>query len=313
MHRIDRDDRGGEAGERFQQVPHRGDLVRFLLHGDLPENRADAVRQRRDQMRGLPALALRAADGLPVDRDDQPPAGELADPRVLASLAVAAEKRGWDGFFVWDHIVYRAPVRAVADPWVALAAVACVTSSLRIGPLITPLARRRVHKVARETVTLDLLSSGRLTLGVGLGGTRNGELEPFGEVVDPIERARLLDQGLDDLVRYWAGEFQPVPVQQPRIPVWVAAVWPHRRPVRRALRWEGVFPIGLPGPEALAELTGEIRESRRADHPFDVVVDIAPGDDAEPWVRAGATWIVTDFGMQPTEAEVREVIDTGLG
>lgn len=241
------------------------------------------------------------------------PFGELADPRVLAGLAVAAEERGWDGFFVWDHIVYRAPVRAVADPWVALAAVACATSSLRIGPLITPLARRRVHKVARETVTLDLLSSGRLTLGVGLGGTRNGELEPFGEVVDPIERARLLDQGLDDLVRYWAGEFQPVPVQQPRIPVWVAAVWPHRRPVRRALRWEGVFPIGLPGPEALAELTGEIRESRRADHPFDVVVDIAPGDDTEPWVRAGATWIVTDFGMQPTEAEVREVIDAGPG
>jgi alkanesulfonate monooxygenase SsuD/methylene tetrahydromethanopterin reductase-like flavin-dependent oxidoreductase (luciferase family) len=241
------------------------------------------------------------------------PFGELADPRDLAELAVAAEERDWDGFFVWDHIAYRAPVRAVADPWVALAAVACVTRSLRIGPLITPLARRRVQKVARETVTLDLLSSGRLTLGVGLGATRNGELEPFGEVVDPIERARLLDQGLNDLVRYWAGEFQPVPVQQPRIPVWVAAVWPHRRPVRRALRWEGVFPIGLPGPEALAELTGEIREARPADNPFDVVVDIAPGDDTEPWAQAGATWIVTDFGMQPTKAEVREVIDAGPG
>ena len=241
------------------------------------------------------------------------PFGELADPRVLAEVAVAAEERGWHGFFVWDHIVYRPPVRAVADPWVALAAVACATSSLRIGPLITPLARRRVHKVARETVTLDLLSSGRLTLGVGLGGTRNGELEPFGEVVDPIERARLLDQGLDDLVRYWAGEFQPVPVQQPRIPVWVAAVWPHRRPLRRARRWEGVFPIGLPGPEALAELTGEIREARRAGDPFDVVVDIAPGDDTEPWAQAGATWIITDFGMQPTKADVREVIEAGPG
>ena len=172
-----------------------------------------------------------------------------------------------------------------------------------------------MHKVARETVTLDLLSSGRLTFGVGLGGGRNGELEPFGEVVDPVERARLLDQGLDDLVRYWAGEFQPVPVQQPRIPVWVAAVWPHRRPVRRALRWEGMFPIGLPGPEALAELlaelTGEIRGARPAAEPFDMVVDIAPGDDADPWARAGATWIVTDFGMQPTTAEVREVIDAG--
>ena len=110
---------------------------------------------------------------------DLAPFGELADPRVLAELAIAAEERGWDGFFVWDHIVYRAPVRAVADPWVALAAVACATNRLRIGPLITPLPRRRVHKVARETVTLDLLSSGRLTLGVGLGSARNGELEPY--------------------------------------------------------------------------------------------------------------------------------------
>ena len=95
--------------------------------------------------------------------------------------------------------------------------------------------------------------------------------------------------------------------------MWVAAVWPHRRPVRRALRWEGVFPIGLPGPGALAELTGEIQEARPADNPFDVVVDIAPGDDTEPWAQAGATWIVTDFGMQPTKAEVREVIDAGPG
>jgi alkanesulfonate monooxygenase SsuD/methylene tetrahydromethanopterin reductase-like flavin-dependent oxidoreductase (luciferase family) len=199
---------------------------------------------------------------------DVPPFGELADPRVLAGLAAAAEERGWDGFFVWDHIAYRAPVRAVADPWVALAAVACATSRLRIGPLITPLSRRRVHKVARETVTLDLLSSGRLTLGVGLGRARNGELEPFGEVADPRERARRLDQGLDDLARYWGGEFEPVPVQRPRIPVWVAAEWPHRRPVRRALRWDGLFPIRLPGPAALAELTGEVREARPAADPF---------------------------------------------
>ena len=63
----------GEAGERFQQVPHCGDLVGLLVHGDLAEDRADAVRQRRDQVRGLPVLVLRAADGLAVDGDDQPP------------------------------------------------------------------------------------------------------------------------------------------------------------------------------------------------------------------------------------------------
>jgi alkanesulfonate monooxygenase SsuD/methylene tetrahydromethanopterin reductase-like flavin-dependent oxidoreductase (luciferase family) len=244
---------------------------------------------------------------------DVAPFEQLADPRVLAELAAAAEERGWDGFFVWDHIVYRAPVRAVADPWVALAAVACATSRLRIGPMVTPLSRRRVHKLARETVTLDLLSSGRLTLGVGLGSARNGELEPFGEVADPRERARLLDHGLDELARYWGGEFQPVPLQSPRIPVWVAAEWPHRRPVRRALRWDGVFPTGLPGPEELAGLASEIRESRPAGDPFDVIVAIPPGDDPVPWERAGATWTVTDFGIQPTTAEVRRVIDAGPG
>src|SRR3984885_11110779 len=152
------------------------------------------MRRRRRELDRVAAETARVKHAI-----DVAPFGELADPRVLAELAIAAEERGWDGFFVWDHVAYRAPVRAVADPWVALAAVACATSRLRIGPLGTPLSRRRVHKLAPETATLDLLSSGRLTFGVGLGVERNNELEPFGEVVDPRERARLLDQGLDDL------------------------------------------------------------------------------------------------------------------
>ena len=117
------------------------------------------------------------------------PFDELADPNTLAALAASAEAHGWDGLFVWDHVRYRAPVRAVADPWVALAAVAAATDRIRLGPLVTPLARRRVQKLARETVTLDHLSRGRLVLGVGLGSDRNGELGPFGEVVDLRERA----------------------------------------------------------------------------------------------------------------------------
>ena len=115
----------------------------------------------------------------------------LADPLVLAELARSAEDHGWDGFFVWDHVAYRAPTRAVADPWVALSACATATERLLLGPMVTPLSRRRVQKLARETVTLDQLSRGRLVLGVGLGSDRNGELEPFGEVVDPRARAPL--------------------------------------------------------------------------------------------------------------------------
>jgi alkanesulfonate monooxygenase SsuD/methylene tetrahydromethanopterin reductase-like flavin-dependent oxidoreductase (luciferase family) len=238
------------------------------------------------------------------------PFDELVDPRTLAELAGSAEQHGWNGFFLWDHIAYRSPVRALADPWVALAAIACATERLRLGTMVTPLSRRRIHKLARETVTLDHLSRGRMTLGVGLGVEGNGELEPFGEVVDARERAVLLDAGLDALARFWGGDFEPVPVQQPRIPVWVAARWPNRRPLKRAARWDGVFPIDLPGPDALAELSDEVRRLR-GEEPFDLVITEPPGSDLGPWAQAGATWALTGFSRHPREAEVREAIAAG--
>jgi alkanesulfonate monooxygenase SsuD/methylene tetrahydromethanopterin reductase-like flavin-dependent oxidoreductase (luciferase family) len=242
------------------------------------------------------------------------PFDELADPWVLVELAVAAESCGWDGVFLWDHIVYRPPVSAVADPWVALSAIAARTERLRLGPMVTPLSRRRVQKVARETVTLDHLSRGRFTLGVGLGSSNTAELEPFGEVSDPRERARLLDERLSRLAELWDGAFQPRPVQQPRIPVWVAGRWPKRRPLERALEWDGFFPIELPGPDALAELAGEIAQKRPAGAtPFDLVVEIEPGEDAAPWVQAGASWVLTGFDRQPRIEAVRQAIEAGPG
>jgi alkanesulfonate monooxygenase SsuD/methylene tetrahydromethanopterin reductase-like flavin-dependent oxidoreductase (luciferase family) len=238
------------------------------------------------------------------------PFDELADPRLLAELARAAESVGWGGVFLWDRIAYPPRERAVADPWVALSAIASATDTLRLGPMVTPLARRRVQKLARETVTLDYLSNGRLTLGVGLG---NGDdLEPFGEAVDPRERGRLLDEGLDRLGGFWSGGFRPLPLQRPRIPVWVAASWPNRRPVRRAVRWDGLFPIDLPGPEGLAELAGEVRRARAgSDAPFDLVVEVPPGAEVGPWEAAGATWVLTSIDPQPPEPEVRAVVHAG--
>jgi alkanesulfonate monooxygenase SsuD/methylene tetrahydromethanopterin reductase-like flavin-dependent oxidoreductase (luciferase family) len=241
------------------------------------------------------------------------PFEELADPRLVAELAARAEGSGWDGFFVWDHVAYREPVKAVADPWVTLAAVALATERLRLGPLVTPLPRRRPHQLARETVTLDRLSGGRLVLGVGIGSDRSGEFDAdrFGEEGNPRARARLLDDGLLRLQAYWEGGFEPSPVQQPRIPVWVAARWPHRRPLARAARWDGLFPIDLPGPEALAELAAEVDALRDRPGSFDLVVTNPPGTDPAPWIEAGATWCLTGFGPQPTASEVRAAIDAG--
>ena len=239
------------------------------------------------------------------------PFGELADARRLARLAEEAEAHGWDGFFVWDHLVYTA-TRELADPWVAMTAIACATERVRIGALVTPTPRRRVQKLARETVTLDRLSGGRLVFGVGIGGDRHGEFEPFGDPGDPRERARRLDADLERLVELWGGEFEPPPAQQPRIPIWVAGRWPNRRPMRRAARWDAIFPVDLPGPEALAEMVAAVGELRAgATGPFDFVVENPAGTDPGPWERAGATWCLSAFGAAPTEAEVRDAIGAG--
>ena len=240
------------------------------------------------------------------------PFDELADARTLAELAARAEGRGWDGFFLWDHVDYRPPVRALADPWISLAAIAMATERVTLGPLITPPARRRAHKLARETVTLDHLSGGRLVFGAGLGSDNSGEFTRFGEEEDARARAAALDEGLESLRAYWDGEFEPQPLQQPRIPVWLASRYPNRRPLRRAARWDGLFPIDLPGPEGLAELVADVTELRgESTDPFEIVVDNPPGTEVEPWVAAGATWCLTGFSAQPSLDEVGEAIDAG--
>jgi alkanesulfonate monooxygenase SsuD/methylene tetrahydromethanopterin reductase-like flavin-dependent oxidoreductase (luciferase family) len=232
------------------------------------------------------------------------PFGELADPALVATLALETEAAGYDGFFVWDHVAYREPVTHIADPWVTLAAVAVLTEQVTIGPLVTPLARRRPHQLARETVTLDRLSGGRLVLGVGLGPDTTGEFDParFGEEGDPRERARLLDAGLAKLQGYWDGGFEPGPVNG-TIPIWAAARYPNRRPLQRAARHDGVFPIDLPGPEALAEYVAGLDG--------EVVVTNPPGTDPAPWEAAGATWCLTGFGTEPTADAVRSALYAG--
>jgi len=138
----------------------------------------------------------------------------------------------------------------------------------------------------------------------------------------PPERIRLaasIERGLDDglarLAEFWDGEFLPKPVQEPRIPVWAAARWPARRPLRRAARWDGLFPIEVPSPDDLATLAAELLELRReaglGDRPFDLVAEVEPGAPTRAWAEAGATWVFTGFGYQPRAADVREAIEQG--
>lgn len=88
--------------------------------------------------------------------------GKAISARALANLARTAEDAGWDGFFLWDHILAGRTTRnPMVDPWVSLAAMAVATERIRLGTMVTPLSRRRPWKLARETVTLDHLSGGR--------------------------------------------------------------------------------------------------------------------------------------------------------
>jgi alkanesulfonate monooxygenase SsuD/methylene tetrahydromethanopterin reductase-like flavin-dependent oxidoreductase (luciferase family) len=250
---------------------------------------------------------------------------ELADPVVLARLAVRAEEKGWDGVFLWDHVVYRPPIAAATDPWIALAAMAAATRRIELGPMVTPLARRRPWIVARQAVALDHLSGGRFVLGLGLGlDSSGGELSRFGEETDDRRRAAMLDEGLTVLAGLLAGErvdhhgehyrvqdvqFLPRPVRQGGIPVWLAARWPNRRPVARALRHDGVFLIDTADP---ADLTGIVAQAADLGRPFEVVVEGSPGDPVEAWAAAGATWWLTGFdAFTATVAAVEAAIDTG--
>lgn len=270
---------------------------------------------------------------------------EYGDPRLLVELAQEAEGAGWDGFFLWDHLQPEARLHLpVVDPWIALAAVATVTSRVRIGALVTPLARRRPWKVAREAVTLDHLSNGRLVLGVGLGEPPEGDFATFGEDPSPRVRAGKLDEGIEILLGLMSGEpvhfqgayyqvegatFLPRPVQSPRIPIWVGGAWPHRRPMRRAARLDGIFPdkVGVDWekgeimtPADLAEIVAFIRAERPTSAPFDVVLGGAtPGDDpaaaaakVAAYAAVGLTWWIEGInGLRGPLATMRQRIRQG--
>lgn len=254
--------------------------------------------------------------------------GPLAEPATVVALAARVEETGWHGFFVWDHVNWRAPIEAVADPWITLAAVAAATESLIIGPMVTPLPRRRPVKVARETVTLDRLSAGRLVLGAGLGSDRFGnEFSKTGDEIDDRRRAAMLDESLSILTGAWSGlpvhhrgthytvddlRFLPKPVQ-PTIPVWIAGFPTHQKPLQRAARYQGYFPVNLDSADQLAEAVGALAEIRGgAVGPFDVTVPLAPDTDFDPYVDAGATWWATDFDPEELSLDrIRSVIDAG--
>jgi alkanesulfonate monooxygenase SsuD/methylene tetrahydromethanopterin reductase-like flavin-dependent oxidoreductase (luciferase family) len=250
------------------------------------------------------------------------PNAGCCDARTLAELAQLAEYAGWDGIFLEDYIVHQgASDVPTYDPWVALAAMALRTQRIRIGTTVTPLSRRRPWKLAREAVTLDHLSNGRLILGVGLGDLNDPGFAQVGEVTGNKQRAQMLDEALDILLGLWSGEpfsyngeyFQirnltllPTPLQKPRIPIWVGGNWPHQGPLRRAARCDGFCggkehaedePWCL-SPAEVRDIKAAIERQRTTNAAFDIALGGA--ERSNDWeqervtikslAEAGATW-----------------------
>ena len=244
--------------------------------------------------------------------------------RTFGEYAFEAEAAGWDGIFIPDAIEIgtKSATFPWFDPWVVLAGMAMRTERIRIGTFITAVSRRRPWKLARETVTLDHLSGGRLVLAVGLGAAEHdGGFYKVGEAMDLKVRAKLLDEGLEILAGLWKGKpfsfsgehyrvqkmkMLPVPVQSPRIPIWVVGVWPKPKSMQRALRWDGIIPQKYQAsgsditmaPADIRAIKTYIEEQRPQPAPFEIVVGgSTPGGNRKraveivrPFVEAGATW-----------------------
>jgi len=251
--------------------------------------------------------------------------GAFAEPQVFAELAAEGEAAGWDGLYIWDHILIEDGT-PMGDPWIAMAAAAVATERIRFGPMVTPIPRRHPWKLSREIVSLDHLSGGRIDFGVGIGTPPETEYESFGHDSDSRVRADKLDEGLEILKGLWTGEpfsfdgvyyqlqertFVPAPVQQPRVPVWVAATWPNKRPFRRAAQWDGVFPLKV-GEESfvdmtyddIAEILAYTRAHRLSDDPFEFVAGNrdAASHSIEDLERAGVTWMFYNLWDMSSES-----------
>ncbi len=260
-------------------------------------------------------------------------------PRAGANLVREAEQAGWDGAFLGDAIWCQ-------DPMICLAAAAMVTERIRLGTLVTPVPLRIPWKLASESLALDHLSNGRVTLGLGAGAVWMGWQAFPDEVTDKKARAEMLDETIDILTLLYQRKqfdydgrhyhvkltqmdlqhFPPRPVQQPRIPLWVVGVWPRMKSMQRVLKADGLLmnKINAQGqfenvlPADLREVKAYIEANRTLTTPFDYVAEGATKgmslqqaqDAVGPWAEAGATWFI-DGLWNMDEAEVLAHIRRG--
>ena len=182
-------------------------------------------------------------------------------------LALAAEAADLDGLFRSDH--YRSIVRGEPagslDAWATLAALAARTERIRLGTMVSPVTFRHASVLAKNAVTVDHISGGRVELGIG-AGWYEAEHESYGFPFG-TQRARVdeLDRQLAEIVRQWtlAEDIMPRPVQSPRPPIIVGGK-AKPRTVAAAIRHADEYNTTFPSVEEARERALVVRDAARA-------------------------------------------------
>jgi hypothetical protein len=196
--------------------------------------------------------------------------------------------------------------------------------------MITPVPLRQPWKIASESLALDRLSNGRLILGLGAGAVWMGWQGFPGAVIETKARAEMLDETIEILTRMYQGEsfdfagkhyqirltlvdemhYPPKPVQQPRIPIWVPAIWPRKKSMQRILKCDGVIaekagsdsqPEAV-SPEDVRQIRAFVAANRAPSNAFDIVMlgkalDLKDSEQEEKirlYEEAGASWWIED-------------------
>jgi hypothetical protein len=257
-------------------------------------------------------------------------------PRAVAELARLSEESNWDGVFVGDAIWTQ-------DPMISLAAAAMNTSRIRLGTMITPAPLRIPWKLASESLALDHLSEGRLTLGLGAGAVWMGWNAFPDEISDTKARTEMLDETIDILTLLYQRKqfdydgkhyhlkltqldlqhYPPKPIQQPRVPLWCVGLWPRKKSIERVLKCDGIIAEKRAAENKWAEIMADdVREikayvaaNRRQDAPFDIVLNgkVAGMDRSQlqdkllPLIEAGATWWIEGLWEESEESAVGRI------
>jgi len=194
---------------------------------------------------------------------------------LLVEAARVVEDLGFDSLWVWDHYMLPAS-NASLDAWILLSHLSAVTSNVRLGTVVTPIPLRPPTILAKITSTVDILSGGRVILGVGAGWHRP-EFEGYSEWNDDATRVSKTEEGVRLILKLWTedrvdfeGRFysargavlEPKPIQKPHPPIWFGTYG--RRMLKITARYgDGWIPVN-PKPEEYREACSILKEYMKA-------------------------------------------------